>query len=258
MRELHCEERIGLAFEGLSREAAVRHVFTTRDREGGGNLSLSGGRDRKAALAERAFWSEQLRLATTDWVVGGQVHGSQIVVVGDEHRGAGASDPAAVLPGTDGLITQQPGLPLYVAVADCAAVLIHAPGPRPTLGVFHAGWRGLKEGILTRAVAKMTELSGGAAASFHAGIGPCIGLTHFEVGDEVASAAPTSRTVQFGERQHVDLAGWAHDQLQDAGLVLGNIEVSGLDTAELPRLFFSHRRDGEGAGRMGLIAALEG
>lgn len=258
MRELHCEERIGLAFEGLSREGAVRHVFTTRDREGGGNLSLSGGRDRGAALAERAFWSEQLQLAATDWVVGGQVHGAQIAVVGDEHRGAGASDPAAVVPDTDGLITQQPGLPLYVAVADCAAVLIHAPGPRPTLGVFHAGWRGLKEGILTQAVAKMAELSEGGPASFHAGIGPCIGLTHFEVGAEVAEAAPSSRKVQFGERWHVDLAGWAHDQLQDAGLVLGNIEVSGLDTAELPRLFFSHRRDGEGAGRMGLIAALEG
>lgn len=257
MRELHCEERIGLAFEGLSREGAVRHVFTTRDREGGGNLSLSGDRDRGAAMAERAFWSGQLELAPTDWVVGGQVHGSKIAIVGDEHRGAGASDPAAVVPETDGLITQQTGLPLYVAVADCAAVVIHAPGPRPTLGVFHAGWRGLKDGILTQAVAQMAELSEGGPASFHAGIGPCIGLTHFEVGEEVAEAAPTSRKVQFADRWHVDLAGWAHDQLQDAGLVLGNIEVSGLDTAELPRLFFSHRRDGEGAGRMGLIAALE-
>lgn len=257
MRELHCEERIGLAFEGLSREGAVRHVFTTRDREGGGNLSLSGDRDRSAALTERAFWSGQIDLTPSDWVVGGQVHGAQIAVVGDEHRGAGATDPAAVVPETDGLITQQPGLPLYVAVADCAAVLIHAPGPKPTLGVFHAGWRGLKAEILAQGVAKIAELSGGDPADFHAGIGPCIGLTHFEVGPEVAEVAPSSRRVQFVDQWHVDLAGWAHDQLQDAGLTLGNIEVSGLDTAELPRLFFSHRRDGDKAGRMGLIAALE-
>ncbi|MCH2101676.1 MAG: polyphenol oxidase family protein [Planctomycetes bacterium] len=257
MRELHCEDRIGLAFEGLSREGTVRHVFTTRDRKGGGNLSLSGNRDRKAAVTERAFWSSQLNLSPCDWVVGSQVHGAQIAVVDDEHRGSGATDPTSAIHSTDGLITQKPGLPLYVAAADCAAVIIYAPGPKPTLGVFHAGWRGLAAEILSQGVTQIAELSGGSPSSFLAGIGPCIGLTHFEVGDEVSSAAPVSRTVHFGTKAHVDLAGWAHDQLQNAGLQLGQIEASGLDTAELPRLFFSHRRDGEDAGRMGLIAALE-
>ncbi|MAW59648.1 MAG: hypothetical protein CMJ94_02290 [Planctomycetes bacterium] len=257
MRELHCEDRIGLAFEGISREGTVRHVFTTRDREGGGNVSLSGGRDQDAARKERAFWSEQLGLSAADWVVGGQVHGANIAVVDEAERGRGALDPSAVIPDTDGLITQRAGLPLYVAVADCAPVLIHAAGPTPTLGVFHAGWRGLAAEILQAGVEKLAQLSGGDPSEFHAGIGPCIGLTHFEVGEEVAEAAPEARRVRFGERWHVDLAGWAHDQLQAAGLRLGNMEVSGLDTAELPRLFFSHRRDGEAAGRMGLIAALE-
>lgn len=256
MRELHCDDRIGLAFEAISRQGAVSHVFTTRDREGGGNVSLSGDRDRDAALAERAFWSAQLGLAADAWVVGGQVHGAGIAVVDESHRGAGALDPSAVVADTDGLITQTAGLPLYVAVADCAPVLIHAAGPRPTLGVFHAGWRGLAAGILAAGVAKIAALSGGDPADFLAGIGPCIGLTHFEVGDEVAEQAPSSRRVRFGERWHVDLAGWAHDQLQSAGLPLGQIEVSGLDTAELPRLFFSHRRDGDSTGRMGLLAAL--
>jgi polyphenol oxidase len=256
MRENQCDGRIGLAFEGLSRGGAVKHVFTTRDREGGGNLSLSGGRDQDAARRERAFWSQQIGVASEDWVVGGQVHGATLAVVDDRHRGSGALDPQAVIANTDGLITQTRGLPLYAAAADCAAVVIHAPGARQALAVIHAGWRGLAAGILAKGVQQLAALSGADPATFLAGVGPCIGLTHFEVGEEVAEQAPPGRRVRFAERWHVDLAGWAHDQLQEAGLIMGKIETSGLDTAELPRLFFSHRRDGDGTGRMGLIAAL--
>jgi purine-nucleoside/S-methyl-5'-thioadenosine phosphorylase / adenosine deaminase len=256
MRENQCDGRIGLAFEGLSRGGSVKHVFTTRDREGGGNLSLSGGRDQDAGRRERAFWSEQIGVASEDWVVGGQVHGANIAVVGAARRGSGALNPDAVIAKTDGLITQTRGLPLYVASADCAAVVIHAPGANQALAVIHAGWRGLAASILAKAVTQLATLSGVEPCKFMAGVGPCIGLTHFEVGDEVADQAPVSRRVRFGDRWHVDLAGWAHDQLQEAGLILGNIETSGLDTAELPRLFFSHRRDGDTTGRMGLIAAL--
>jgi len=256
MRENLYDRRIGLGFEAISREAGVRHVFTTRDRDGGGNVSLSGGRDADAARAERAFWSERIQVAAEDWVVGGQVHGAQIMVVDQQHRGAGATDPSSVVPNTDGLITQTPGLPLYCAVADCAPVLIYAKGPQPTLGVFHAGWRGLAAGILGEAVEQMARLSGCAAESLLAGVGPCIGLNHFEVGADVAEAAPAQRAVRFGDSTRVDVPGWAHDQLQAAGMKLGRIEVSGLDTAELPQLFFSHRRDGEKTGRMGLIAVL--
>lgn len=256
MRENQCDGRIGLAFEGLSRGGAVKHVFTTRDREGGGNLSLSGGRDQAAARHERAFWSHQIGVKPGDWVVGGQVHGARIAVVDDQHRGHGALDPQTVLAETDGLITQTRGLPLYVASADCAAVVIHAPGSKQALAVVHAGWRGLAAGILTHAVEQLAALAEVPPSEFLAGVGPCIGLTHFEVGEEVADQAPKNRRVRFGERWHVDLAGWAHDQLQEAGMVLGKIEASGLDTAELPRLFFSHRRDGDATGRMGLIAAL--
>ena len=256
MRENQCDGRIGLAFEGLSRGGAVKHVFTTRDRDGGGNLSLSGGRDQDAARRERAFWSQQIGVAAEDWVVGGQVHEANIAVVDDSQRGSGALDPSGVIAKTDGLITQTRGLPMYVASADCAAVVIHAPGSKQALAVIHAGWRGLAAGILGKAVKQLATLSGTEPAEFLAGVGPCIGLTHFEVGDEVANQAPASRRVRFGDRWHVDLAGWAHDQLQEAGMKLGQIEASGLDTAELPRLFFSHRRDGDGTGRMGLIAVL--
>ncbi|HEX9793742.1 MAG TPA: polyphenol oxidase family protein [Planctomycetota bacterium] len=256
MYEVREKERIGLAFEQAGFDAQVRHVFSTRARDGGGNLSLSGGRDRAAALAERHFWSERIGADPADWVVGSQVHRAGVRVVGDAERGRGALDPATTLPETDGLVTSVRGLPLYVAVADCAAVMVLAPGDRPVLGVAHAGWRGLQAGVLARVVAETCALAGAAPGGCVAGVSPCIGLAHFEVGEEVLAAAPERRRVRLGARWHVDLAGWANDQLLGAGLVQGRVEFSGLDTFERADLCFSHRRDGASAGRMGLIAML--
>lgn len=219
---------------------------------------MSGARDRKQALAERAFWSSLLKVSPGDLVVGGQVHGKTVARVGEEERGRGARDPAQVLPETDGLVTVCRGLPLFLAVADCAGVLLLAPGDSPVLGVVHAGWRGLRAGILHAAVDAMGGLCRLPVSGFLAGISPAIGLNHFEVGREVAEAAPPDRRVRLGGRSHVDLAGWAHDQLREAGLGPGNIEAAGLDTAERGDLFFSHRRDGEPTGRMGLLAVLSG
>ncbi|TAH38499.1 MAG: laccase domain-containing protein [Planctomycetota bacterium] len=270
MREIARDGRVGLAFESLVRRPELVHVFTTRGQaqEAGprtpgkdapaaptcsGNLSLSGGRDRQAALAERRFWSAWLDLHPEDWVVGGQVHGARIAAVGEGERGRGASDPAGAIPGTDGLVTTIPGLPLYTAVADCAAVLLLRPGRAPALGLIHAGWRGLRDGVLRQAAAAMGEPD-----EVLAGISPCIGLLHFEVGEEVAEHAPPRRRIRYRDRWHVDLAGWANDQLLQAGLRQAHVEVSGLDTFERPDLFFSHRRDGPDTGRMGLVAALRG
>ncbi len=256
MREFPQDGRIGLFFERLSLQTGVEHVFTTRDRTGGGNLSLSGNRDAEAAIQERVYWCERLGLNPAHLVVGGQTHGKGIAVVNETDRGKGAFTPATVLPHTDGLVTQTPGLPLYVASADCAAVLLYGQGPKPILGAIHAGWRGLAAGILTEAVQLMTQQADLRPQNLEAGVGPCIGLKSFEVGDEVADSAPEARRVKIQGRWHVDLAGWAYDQLHEAGVPTGQIEISGLDTFDQERLLFSHRRDGEKTGRMGLIASL--
>ena len=268
MREFPQDGRIGLSFERLTLQPGLAHVYTTRDRQGGGNLSLSGARDADSAVKERVYWCERLGLNPADLVVCGQSHGNGIALVDDSDRGCGAFSPLTVIPDKDGLITQTVGLPLYVASADCASILIYgAPkssqngdsavaSDKPILGAFHAGWRGLAAGILTEAVQQMAAISSRPASSFEAGISPCIGLKSFEVGAEVADAAPDNRRVKIQGRWHVDLAGWAHEQLKNAGLLDGQIEIAGLDTFDQDRLFFSHRRDGGETGRMGFIASL--
>jgi YfiH family protein len=257
MRDTVLERRIGLSFEGLSRTSGLRHCFSTQARDGSGNVSMSGGRNIQDALAQREFLAQRLGTTAKKIVVGGQIHSDGYRWVDASHCGRGATTPETVLPNTDALLTQTPGVPLFTVVADCAAVLLYTGSPKPTLAIAHAGWKGLRDNILTKVVASMTKQGEAAPAQILAGISPCIGLYSFEVGEEVAQAAPSCRTVRLDGKWHVDLAGWANDQLRDAGLEQPHIEASGLDTYERTDLFFSHRREGETAGRMGLLAMLE-
>jgi len=255
MREVKGGGRIGLEFEGMARLGRIRHVFSTRDREGGGNLALSRG-DLESALAERAFWSDWIGVSERAWVVGGAAHGNQIAVVAQGDCGLGATEPDTAIPGTDGLLTTQADVPLFLPVADCAAVLLYAGGESPGLGLVHAGWRGLASNVLAAAVDELCRLTNCSPQEIFAGISPCIGPANFEVGDDVRSAAPENRQILMGSAWHVDLAGWAFEQLSCSGLSPELIECSGLDTVEREDLFFSHRRDGEAAGRNGLLAVL--
>ena len=255
MRQIEHRGLLGFRFERLGAEPGLRHVFGARAADGSGNLSLSGGRDRAAALRVRAGWSDDLALRAEDWVVGSQVHGAVLRRAGALERGRGASDPADVLPPCDGLWTTEAGLPLFIAVADCGAVLLYrtagaATGQAAALAVVHAGWRGLAAGIVGAAVDAL-----GGPQGLLAGIAPCAGWDSYEVGEEVASAAPEAAVRRGTGRPHVDIGRWAEHALREAGLQAHAIERAGIDSIADPRCF-SHRREGAAAGRMGLIAAL--
>ncbi len=75
-----------------------------------------------------------------------------------EHAGAAA----------DAAVTATPGCAVAVRTADCAPVVL--VGVR-SVGVVHAGWRGLLAGVLEHAVAAMRELDDGPMSAW---LGPCI------------------------------------------------------------------------------------
>ncbi|RMH03531.1 MAG: laccase domain-containing protein [Planctomycetota bacterium] len=249
--------RVGFRFPGLARCPGLRHLLTSRGADGAGNLSLSGGRDRTAAVAERRFWCRLLGADPAKLVAGGQVHGADVARIGPTEAGRGAEDPATVVPATDALVCTEPGIPLLTVAADCAPVLLYAPGPRPAVAVAHAGWRGLAAGVLPATVAALAEAAGAPPERLRAGVGPCAGPPHYQVGPEVAAAAPAAAVAPDPDpdRRQLDLAAWARAELRAAGLRSEAIEVAGVVPAA-DRRFFSHRRDGPGCGRFGLIALL--
>ena len=104
------------------------------------------------------------------WKTAKQIHGTRVVVV----------DRATDIVGeADALVTIDPTIALAVKTADCAPIALVSDG---MVGVVHAGWRGLVDGVLEEAVAAMTAAGAGAIS---AALGPCIGPECYEFGEEL-------------------------------------------------------------------------
>jgi polyphenol oxidase len=173
-----------------------------------------------------------------------QRHGA--VVVDAEALAGSYLDAAMTWPEGDALVTSQPGLPLVAHGADClTAALAGAGGER--LAVVHAGWRGLVAGVLEAAAARV-------GPEFSAAIGPGAGACCYAVGEDVAGQLRERFGDDVVAGGHADLAACARRALERAGA--GEVAVAGLCTICDAGRFHSHRRDGAGSGRQGVIAYL--
>mgnify|MGYP000843658528 FL=1 len=179
-------------------------------------------------------------------------------------------------PEADAQITTRPGIALAVQVADCLPVLL-ADRQGRVIGAAHAGWRSLAGGILQATVQKMRQKV--PDADIVAWLGPRIGPTVFEVGDEVRAAfiaaaqdmathlqgspakqgdahrdARAESAFQPGRKPGKWLANLpelARQHLHALGIT--DIHTAGACTFSDPARFWSYRRD-QTCGRMaGLI-----
>jgi YfiH family protein len=226
------------------------------------NLGLHVG-DSPAAVVENrtSFWAAAAPGAAAP-VMAEQVHGAAVTVVGAADAGRGWSERETSVPQTDALVTWEAGIPMAILVADCAPVAVVAPGG--VLGVVHAGWRGLVNGVLEAALRQIGELGGGAVREYQAVVGPCIRGCCYEVGEEVwrhfreACLSPSERPTA----RRLDLMAAVVHRLHEASLPARQVYTLGLCTTCHPDLFFSHRRATQQAlpttGRMALIGRLTG
>ena len=173
-----------------------------------------------------------------------QVHSDKLAVIA-ANPGSRREVPR---PEADGLLTLQAGHLLGVRTADCLPVLFVDRAKRGVAAV-HAGWRGTLKLIAPRAVERMTAEFGSEEADIEAAIGPAIGPCCFEVGPEVADRFEEA-FVHGSNPPRVDLIDATRSQLSEAGINPAKISVASACTRCLERDYFSHRRSGEGAGRM--------
>lgn len=173
---------------------------------------------------------------------GRQVHGSAVVRIAAARAGL-ADSPVAGLPLADGQATSVTGLAVMVVSADCLPVVVAGRG---AVAMLHCGWRGLAAGVLEEGVRAVRELAGSGPLS--AVIGPGAGPCCYEVGPEVHEALAVVR-----ENALLNLPGVARSRLLAAGV--REVEAVQLCTICDPR-FYSHRREGAGAGRQAGIAWL--
>lgn len=200
------------------------------DREGGVEVRFVGrGPDASRRRILRAAAGRPLDLA---WLE--QVHSARVREARPGPCGRG-----------DALVTRRTGLALAVAAADCVPVVVAGPG---RLAAIHAGWRGIADGVVARAV----ELLGGEASELAAWIGPAIGPCCYEVGDDVAARVADASdlgVVHPGtrDRPHLDLGAAVESQLRAAGVARVSA-VRYCTRCESERLW-SYRREGPAAGR---------
>lgn len=118
-----------------------------------------------------------------------QTHSNQCQTIGTEHTANKVYD-------ADALTTRITGNALFVLTADCLPVLF-SNYQGSVIGAAHAGWRGLYEGILDNCIQHLDS----APNALYAWLGPAIGPSQFEVGEDVLEAFVGSANSKAEEMQ---------------------------------------------------------
>jgi hypothetical protein len=151
-------------------------------------------------------------------------------------------------PRGDALVADQAGLLLVIKTADCLPILL-ADRKRRAVAAVHAGWRGTRAGIVERAVGIMTDRFGVSSSDLLAAMGPCIGASCYEVGEDVRgefleSGFPSDLFVPTGRpgKFMFDLPGANALQLRIAGVPPEQIDLVDACT-HCDSGLYSYRRD---------------
>ncbi len=146
------------------------------------NCSLGKGEDERVMLnrhvMKKALLSHKANLSThiedIPLLFLKQVHGNVVVTV---------DSPFDTILEADAMVTSQTNILLGVQTADCIPLLFADPC-NSVIGVAHAGWKGLKQGVIQNTLAAMEQL-GANRSKIRAAIGPCIAPQSYEVGEDV-------------------------------------------------------------------------
>ena len=244
----------------ISENIAIPHAFTTRTGGvstgifAGLNLGMHRGDSDENVAKNRALLAQAIGYDPEKMVMSHQTH-SDIVRRVTSADAKGIDHKA--YPECDGLITNEPGVALWIFTADCTPSLLHDP-VTGAVGAVHAGWRGTASKIAAKAVAAMVEAFGCEAANIRAAIGPNIGQCCFQTDADV----PEAMINAFGDdakehirkensKYYVNLKALNALALRQAGVT--QIEISGECTACNPDKYWSHRATGGNRGSQGAI-----
>ncbi|MDR1702916.1 MAG: peptidoglycan editing factor PgeF [Sporomusaceae bacterium] len=231
------------------------------------NLGI-GTKDAKEAIwRNRELFCEALGLDATQAVTTYQVHGDKVHVVTAADAGQKGVFPHTVLPDTDALITNVPGIPLMLFFADCVPIIIYDP-VKKAVGVCHAGWKGTMANIAAKTLGMMQKEYGTNPCDCLAAVAPSIGPCCYEVDQVVIDSLiksfpaeiepPTFAAMVTPKNEKWLLNLWEVNRIKltESGILAKNIAVSSVCTACNTPLFFSHRAENGTTGRFGVVACL--
>ncbi|WP_424195393.1 peptidoglycan editing factor PgeF [Ampullimonas aquatilis] len=198
----------------------------------GMNPAMHFGDNPEHVLRNRALLQTALP-AAPQWLK--QVHGTAVVSLPDP----------AVQPVADAALTRQAQVVCAILTADCLPVLL-TDRVGSVVACAHAGWRGLAAGVIEHTVQSMGVVNDQVIAY----LGPAIGPTAFEVGEEVRQAfidVNAQAAVAFTSidgppgKWYGDLYQLARQRLSSLGVTA--IYGGTFCTYSEPQRFYSYRRD---------------
>jgi len=161
----------------------------------------------------------------------------------------------------DIILTDRPEVTLFMRFGDCVPLLLVDPR-RKAICLAHAGWQGTVKKVARAAVEAMVGNYGCSPEDLLVGIGPSVGVHHYQVGQNVVDAVESAfggdakkLLPEYNHHTHFDL--WEANRLTLEQCGVRSVEISGVCTVCHVHDWFSHRAEHGQTGRFGALLALD-
>ena len=235
-------------------EKDMIHGFSTRlggvseGYLGSMNLSFTRGDDRIHVLENHRRFAKALGYDENRLVFSDQVHLTHFHKVTKEDCGKGITRKSDIIE-IDGLVTDEPDIPIITFYADCVPLFFYDPVKR-VIAMAHSGWRGTVERIGGKMITYMETEYGSRPQDIICAIGPSICQSCYEVSEDVALHFLEVFGDSYGDsllyrkengKYQLNLHKACEITLSDAGVQAEHLDVTDLCTCCNPELLFSHR-----------------
>ena len=244
-----------ITFPKLSKfQEQLVHGFSTRfggvskEHLSSMNLSFTRGDDREAVLENHRRFANALEYDESKLVFSNQVHLTHFHKVTKEDAGKGITRESDITE-IDGLVTNEPGIPIITFYADCVPLFFYDP-VKQVIAMAHSGWKGTVERIGEKMITFMRKEYGCEAKDIVCAIAPSICQSCYEVSEDVALRFLEVFGDSYGEellykkenhKYQLNLHKACEITLLEAGVLKEHLDITDLCTCCNPKFFFSHR-----------------
>lgn len=256
-----------LTIDRFTNTNKVKHGFSTRY---GGvsenqfesmNLSFTRGDLQECVEKNFKIFCDTLGVDTKDLVFTAQSHTSNVLIVSSQDK-LGKKLYVPRIKDVDALVSNQKNVALLGFFADCVPLLFF-DDKKGVISVCHSGWQGTLKKIALNTISVMVKEFGCCPKDILCGIGPSIGVCHFEVDKPVAhdfyKVFIDMQDIIFEKdngKFNIDLWQINKKMLISAGLLEENIDISGECTYCKNDMYFSHRYSGDRRGSLAAVIEL--
>lgn len=225
------------SFRAFRKHKAVAIFSSRRFR-----INFTPGTRESITIAHRKIFCRLNRLELDNFVCLEQVHGANIVRVGESDMGKGVRSNSDAFKGTDAALTNILGVVLAVRSADCAPIYFLDTRKR-AIGIAHVGWRGANEKLPSKMIQAFRRQFLSKPEDLIIGFGPMIRSCCYEVGAEFRDVFG-SYVFKRDARYIFDLPGWITEDLKSEGIGIEQIYDSQFCTSCMNDEFPSFRKEG--------------